>query len=299
MTDFYGLPARSISNAQLRVDVLTEVGPRLVRLCLANSETNLLAETPDVHWPDRFGEYHLRGGHRLAIAPEALGLSYVPDNEGVRLEDLPDGVCLHGPQEQGSGIRKTIEIHLQPDRPVLTLRHSLSNHGNTSLAIAPWAITQLAPGGIAVLPLRLLDHQRVSPDSLRRLPDRQLVLWPYASWQDERLFADDDYVWVTAQPQPVEFKIGALAPGWLGYLNGGVFFLKRFDPQLEQLHPDLNTNAQIYCNHRHVELESLAPLTWLEPGQTCVHVETWELYAAGNVTCSIGGLSDLLGSILP
>ena len=57
-------------------------------------------------------------------------------------------------------------------------------------------------------------------------PDRHWVLWPYTSWQDERLFADDDYVWIDAQPVPQELKIGLLARGWLGYLRSGVFFLK-------------------------------------------------------------------------
>jgi hypothetical protein len=99
----------------------------------------------------------------------------------------------------------------------------------------------------------------------RHRPDRQLVLWPYASWQDERLFADDDYIWTDAKSAEEELKIGLLARGWLGYLRSGVFFLKRFDPQLDRLHPDLNTNAQLYCNGRFIELESLAPLTLLEP----------------------------------
>ena len=287
MTDFHGLPVRTISNGHLRVDFLAEAGPRLVRLFLGGSADNLLAETPDVHWRDHFGEYYLRGGHRLAIAPEALGLSYIPDQEGVIAEDLPAGVRLIRPTEIESGVYKTIEIQLQPNRPALTLRHTLQNNGMAPLQIAPWAVTQLALGGVAVLPLRL-------PNVGRTGPDRQLVLWPYASWQDERLFADDDFVWINAQPSPIELKIGALTQGWLGYLNLGVFFLKRFSPQLELLHPDLNTNAQIYCSQHCVELETLGPLEMLEPGQATTHVERWELYEARNVPSGIEGLSEWL-----
>ena len=79
-TDFHGLPTRSLANDHVRLDYLAEAGPRLVRLFLAGSTDNLLAEAPDVHWPTPFGEYYLRGGHRVALAPEALELSYVPDN---------------------------------------------------------------------------------------------------------------------------------------------------------------------------------------------------------------------------
>src|SRR5512136_2160898 len=126
-THFYGLPTRSLENDQLRVDYLLEAGPRLVRLILAGSTENLLAEVPHVHWPTPWGEYYLRGGHRVAIAPEALELSYVPDNSGLVVEEVPGGVRLIRPAEIGSGASRSIEIQLQPGRPALTLRHAVRN----------------------------------------------------------------------------------------------------------------------------------------------------------------------------
>jgi hypothetical protein len=290
-TDFHGLPARSLENDHLRIDYLLEAGPRLVRLMVTGSKDNLLAEVPDVHWPTPWGEYHLRGGHRVAVAPEALDLSYVPDDSGLQIEETAGGVRLSRPTETASGISKSIELQLHPDRPALTLRHAVRNDRSEPLEIAAWSITQLALGGIAVAPLRTTARFD------RHRPDRQLVLWPYSSWQDERLFADDDYVWIDAQSAEEEFKIGLLTNGWLGYLRAGLFFLKRFDPQLELLHPDLNTNAQLYCNHRCIELESLAPLAVLEPGQSSVHLETWEIYRAEGVQPSIEGLSHWLSTV--
>ena len=289
--DFHGLPARSLENDHVRVDYLLEAGPRLVRLILAGSADNLLAEVPDVHWPTPWGEYHLRGGHRLAIAPEALELSYVPDGSDLIVEEMPGGVRLIRPTEIGSGVSKSIEIQLQPDRPALTLRQAVRNDRYEPIEIAAWSITQLALGGVAVAPLRTTSVVN------RHRSDRHLVLWPYTSWRDERLCVDDDYVWINAQPDPRELKIGLLAGGWLGYLRSGVFFLKRFDPQLELLHPDLNTNAQLYCHDRFIELESLAPLAVLEPGQSSVHVETWEIYQDVDVPQSSEGLGQLIRSI--
>jgi hypothetical protein len=289
--DFHALPTRSLESDHLRMDYLAEAGPRLVRLILAGSTDNLLAEVPDMHWPTPRGEFHLRGGHRLALAPEALELSYLPDNDGLLIEDVPGGVRLIQPADAASGVSKSIEIQLHPDRPALTLRHAVRNDRAQPIEIAAWAITQLKLGGIAVAPLRttsLGDRHR---------PDRQLVLWPYASWQDERLFADDDYIWTDAKSAEEELKIGLLARGWLGYLRSGVFFLKRFDPQLDRLHPDLNTNAQLYCNGRFIELESLAPLTLLEPGQSSVQLETWEIYRADDVPPTIEGLRNWLSTL--
>ena len=290
MSDFYGLPTRSIANAHMRLDFLAQAGPRLVRLVLANSTDNLLAEAPDVHWPTPFGEYYLRGGHRVTVAPEALELAYVPDNTGLIIEELQDGVRLIEPAA-GPGISKSIEIRLDPQRPALTLRHVVCNERSVPIELAVWSITLLPPGGIAVAPLRARQGGR------RHQPDRQLVLWPYTSWQDARLFADDDYVWIDAQPDGEELKVGLLTRGWLGYLRAGVFFLKRFDPQLELLHPDYNTNAQVYSNRQYLELESLAPLSRLEPGQSSVHLETWEIYRDVPVPQTIEGLSEWIASL--
>src|SRR5512139_3421809 len=173
MTEFHGLPTGSLQNDHLRLDYLAEAGPRLVRLILAGTTDNLLAEAPDVRWPTPFGEYFLRGGHRLTLAPEALELSYAPDNQGLLIEELPHGVRLQGPMETASGVSKSIEIQLQPDRPALTLRHAVRNDRAEPIEIAAWAITLMLPGGIAVAPLRTTMALN------RHRPDRQLVLWPY------------------------------------------------------------------------------------------------------------------------
>src|SRR5690349_20101630 len=64
------LPSASIENEFLRVEYLTTTGPRMIGLYARGVEGNLLAETPEVHWPTPRGEYYLRGGHRLWTAPE-------------------------------------------------------------------------------------------------------------------------------------------------------------------------------------------------------------------------------------
>ncbi len=292
MTDFHGLPTRSLVNDHLQLDYLAEAGPRLVRLFLAGSTENLLAEAPHIHWPTPWGEYFLRGGHRVALAPEALELSYVPDDSGLIVEEITNGVRLIRPTEIGSGVSKTIEVQLHPDRPALTVRHEVRNDRAEPIEIAAWAVTQLPLGGLAVAPLR------AQQDGNRHQPDRQLVLWPYTSWQDARLFADDDYVWLEALAADDEMKVGLLARGWVGYLRAGMFFLKRFDPQLDQLHPDYNTNVHLYSNWNYIELETLAPLTVLETGESSIHFETWEIYRDVTVPHTIEGLSAWVSSLL-
>ncbi len=71
--DFHGLPTRSLGNDHLTLDYLAEAGPRIVRLFLAGSQTNLLAEAPDLSWdtPSR----HLSAARRPSLVARAGGLS--------------------------------------------------------------------------------------------------------------------------------------------------------------------------------------------------------------------------------
>jgi len=275
-SDYYGLPTCIIRNKHLRLEFLAEAGPRIVRLMLAGSDENQLAEAPDVHWTTPYGEYFLRGGHRLWHAPEAVPSSSVPDNSGLVIEELLNGaVRLSQPPEPDTKIRKSLEIRLHDDRPAVTVCHELWNGGAWPAELAPWAITQMRLGGVAVLP------QRVEPmDSDGVVPNRHLVLWPYTHWQDPRLRLGDEFVLIEAQPQPSIFKVGYLNHhGWIGYLREGALFVKRFEPCADQPHPDMSCNVEVYCNGRFIELETLGPLSRLEPSQSVTHVETWELYA--------------------
>ena len=110
--DFYGLPTRSLSNSHLTLDYLAEAGPRLVRLFVAGSDTNLLAEAPDLSWDTPHGVYRLHGGHRLWHAPETFPRTYLPDESGLEIDQLEDGLRLRQPVEAATGVQKAIELRL-------------------------------------------------------------------------------------------------------------------------------------------------------------------------------------------
>lgn len=272
MLDFYGLPTRTIENSHLHLEYLAEAGPRLVRLFLAGSKTNLLAESPEACWETPYGKYFLRGGHRLWHAPEALGRSDVPDDHGLQIEELPDGVRLVGPVELFTGIVKSIEIHLNPQRPEMTLLHGLSNHGSNTIELAPWAITQLPLGGTAILP------QGDPGMTNLHQPDRCLMLWPDTTWGDQRLRYQDDVMLFDAQPSQQPAKWGYLNwQGWFSYVWQGITLRKRFKSQPQLPHPDLGCNVEFYINNQYLELETLGPLVRLGPGESTLHEELWEV----------------------
>jgi len=271
--DFHGLPTRILENEFLRLEYLAEAGPRLVRLFPAGSAQNLLAEAPETFWETPYGRFYIRGGHRLWHAPEKMPRTYMPDNTGLVITDLPDGVRLEGPKEPDSGICKTMTVRLHAGRPSLTIEHTLLNAGLWAVELAPWAITQMRLGGTAVFPQQVgqLDDEGL-------LPNRQLTLWPYTQLADTRLHLDDDYILVGPDVAARPCKIGAFnRRGWLAYLLDDVLFVKRFPVHDGRPHPDFGCNAEIYVNDQCLELESLGPLALLPPGQTVSHTETWEL----------------------
>lgn len=272
---FNGLPASRIANQYLTLEYLTQAGPRIVRLSLAGSESNLLAEIPDFSVPTPLGAYSFIGGHRLWHAPEAMPRTYVPDDSGLRSEPLPEGgVRLAQAAEALTGVQKTIEIRPACDRPAVILRHCLKNEGVWPIELAPWAITQLRLGGTAILP-----QPQGPADAGGFLPNRRLALWPYTRWSDPRLKLHAAAIIIHGQALLPPVKIGALNPlGWLAYVLEGTVFIKRFSLQENVPYPDLGCNAEIYCNDRFIELESLGPLVRLEPGQSIRHEEEWELY---------------------
>jgi hypothetical protein len=264
---------RILKNNHLKIEYLT-TSLRIVSL-LPGDKPNMMADLSNaapVNTP--YGDFHLLGGHRLWHAPEAMPRTYIPDIGEITITDLSDGVILEGKTEPGTGIRKRIEIHLAKEKPTATLAHTLINDGLWPVELAPWAITQLRLGGTVILPMPLGNA-----DPAGLLHNRQFSLWPYARINDPRVKWGDNFIQLKADAALPPFKIGYFNPhGWVAYWVDGILFRKTFAVHPDLPHPDNNCNAEIYCNDQFVELESLAPLRILNPGDSVVHAETWDVF---------------------
>jgi hypothetical protein len=264
---------RTLKNDFLQIEYLTD-SLRIMGL-IPTGKPNLLADIshiPPVATP--YGDFHFRGGHRLWHSPEAMPRSYIPDDD-ISVTDLSDGVILEAKTEPGANIRKRIEIRLAADKPSVTLIHTLINDGMWQVELAPWAITQFRLGGTAILPMPVGNA-----DVAGLLHNRQVSLWPYTRINDSRVKWDDQFVLFKADAMLPPFKIGYFnSTGWLAYWVDGVLFRKTFDVLAGLPHPDNNCNAEMYCGNQFIELESVAPLTKLQPGDSVSHTETWDILA--------------------
>jgi hypothetical protein len=258
------LPFASIENEFLRVDYLTTTGPRIIGLYVKGVEGNLLAETPNVHFPTPHGEYYLRGGHRFWTAPEDPFYTCPEDKVNVIAEN--NTVILRSDVDS-SGLEK--EISFQLDENCVVLTHRVTWHGKEPIELAPWGITQLRLGGMAILP-------QSNSDGLQ--PNRNFVLWPYSQVNDERLELHNDLILVHGRAAEQALKIGNYnSHGWIGCLLGSTLFVKRFFVNDLRKYPDMGCNVEVYVRDVCIELETLGPLTALRPGEFVTHGETWEV----------------------
>ncbi len=270
-----------LSNGRIEAIVTTAVGPRILRFGALGGQ-NLLHEVPGQQGLKGGSEWRALGGHRLWHAPEVKPRTYAPDNDPVRYEILPDRVSLVQEVEPSTGIQKALELRLDPLRDGLHLRHRLTNHNPWPVALAPWAITMMAPGGVAILPQEpFASHPDFpadgAPTGASYLPARSLALWSYTRLNDPRWGFLARYLLLHQDPSlPAPLKIGVSNhQGWCGYLRKGELFLKRFPWQADARYPDEGCNNELFTNADMLEVESLGPLMTLRPGETVEHGESW------------------------
>ena len=271
---FAGYECARLSNGTLTLWVTRDVGPRIIGLALPGGN-NLLAELPDARaqFPGT-AVYSFRGGHRLWYGPEDAWRTYQPDDAAVDVQPVEGGVRVIQPVEQETGIQKSMTIRLAGDKARVTIDHELRNRGDHAVALAPWAITQLKIGGVAILP------QAAGPvDEHGLLPNRHLVLWPYTRIDAPLVTWGDGVVLLDTNQAVGPFKIGFPNPSeWLGYAVDGTLFVKRaaYQPGADYL--DRGSSSECYCNAQFLELETLGPFTNLAPGEAVTHREVWALY---------------------
>jgi hypothetical protein len=290
---YLGYECTKIENDALAVWVTTTVGPRIIGLELVAGE-NLFAELPDasIECPG-VGEYHLRGGHRLWQAPEEPGRTYLPDDDPLQVIESAGGIKFTQPVEHQTGVEKSIVVNLPDQQAHVVVEHYLTNRGAQSIELAAWAITQLKPGGVAILP------QTQDPaDEHGLLPNRQIALWPYTEAGSQYITWGDQFILIQARMEAGALKIGfPNPPGWIGYLQERTLFIKKATFYPDRSYFDFRSSSECYCNPFFLELETLGPRTRLEPGESLSHMETWNIYDQVDISFTEVSINNLIGKL--
>ena len=262
-----------LHNKNIELIVTADVGPRILHFSYLGAE-NLLQTYPDELGKSGDEQFRIYGGHRLWHAPEHIVRTYYADNQPVEVELLDNGaVRFTSPSEITTGIQKSLDIWLHPQKPEVEIIHRFKNHNLWTIETALWALTVMALGGTAIIPLP--PHQTHSENLL---PATNLALWGYTDMSDARWTWGSEFIMLQQTANPAPQKIGLLnSNAWLGYVNHDYLFIKMFDTQTDAVYPDLGVNCEVYTNHEMLELETLSSLQSIEPQKTIEHRETWHL----------------------
>jgi len=259
------------------LSMATNAGPRITAYSNAATQ-QLFAELPSefIEHPDLGDRFHFIGGHRLWRAPEVPVVTYQADDQPVTIHKHEAGVKITGAPD-GEGVVKAIRA--TPFNSMTVVDHTLRNEGPRPVTTAAWAITQLAPGGVGVIPqaVKTADVDGV-------LPNRSIVMWPYTDLADADTVLGVRDVRLRSTSRSSKAKVGTQnAMGWIAYFSRDALFVKWSSLHDAGLtYPDRGSSIECYRDHRFLELETLGPVVTLEPGDEVGHREVWQMIDVTN-----------------
>jgi hypothetical protein len=263
-----------ISNDSVQLIVTSDVGPRVLHYGFVGGQ-NLFKEFPEQLGRSGEDEFRARGGHRLWKAPEDFATTWIADNHPVEVQIHSDGLTAIAPVEAASGLQKVIEVHLAASGSGVALKHRITNRASQEQTFAPWTLTVMAPGGIAVAGF---PTRAEYPGNLQ--PTNPIVMWAYTDLSDARWRLLRKYISLrqdTNRPSPQ--KIGLFSEQtWACYLLNGEMFLKRAKANASATYPDFGCSLEMFTNHKFLEIETLGPMRTVRPGESLQHVEHWSLH---------------------
>src|SRR5580658_6660817 len=263
-----------VTNGQIDLVVTGDVGPRIIRFGFVGGQ-NLLKEFAEQMGKSGEKEFQLRGGDRVWKAPEDAVATWAPDNVAVAVEFTKNGVVATAPVEPLTGLQKQIEVEMAATGTSVTVTHRITNKTLFPLEFAPWALTMMAPGGTAVAGF---PARGAYPAHLEAT--NPLVLWAYTDLSDKRWGLLKKYLTLRQDPNnSTPQKLGMFnANTWAAYFLHGEAFLKQYQADPSKTYPDFGCSFETFTNADFLEVETVGPMTKLEPGQSVNHVENWSLH---------------------
>lgn len=273
-----------VTNGEVELIVTGDVGPRIIRFGFVGGQ-NLFKEYSEQLGKSGEEKFQLRGGDRVWKAPEDPVATWAPDNVPVEIRVTPAGLVARAPIEPLTGLQKEIEVRLAPSGTQVTVAHRITNHSLFALEFAPWVLTMMAQGGVAVTGF---PPRGKHPANLEAT--NPLVMWAYTNLADPRWKFTRQYMMLRQDPNNSDAqKLGLFNPDtWAAYLLNGEAFVKRTTADVSKTYPDFGCSFETFTNNEFLEMETLGPLTKVLPGNTVEQVEHWSLYRG----VKPGGLTD-------
>ena len=292
-----------IFNEYAELYVSLDYGPRVIRYNLIGG-TSLFKEDPELtrrisgedfdkmFYPG--ATWYNRGGSRLWAAPERMPETYYPDNEPVEYELVENGAIFMPPPQEHNNRQFAVTITMDEDSAKVWLQHEITNIGDEVQHYAPWVVTVMGEGGFVVVPQPKNDTGLVN--------NRTLSLWSYTDMCDPRLHFGSDFITLRQDPTATtrcKFGINNLE-GWAAYINHNTAFIKYHEHFEGGNYPDGGVSFEGFTSPVLLEVETLAPLCDVFPGNTLCHEECWDIKALDKEPdcCNDGELADFAATYI-
>ncbi|HEV2194145.1 MAG TPA: hypothetical protein VGR55_01085 [Candidatus Acidoferrum sp.] len=263
-----------ITNGEIEAIVTGDVGPRIIRFGFVGGQ-NLFKEFSDQLGKSGEEKFQLRGGDRVWKAPEDPVATWAPDNVAVEIQITATGLIAREPVEPLTKLQKEIEVRMAESGARMTVIHRISNRGLFPLRFSAWALTMMAPGGVAVSGFPPRGKHPINLEATN-----PLVMWAYTNLADPRWKFTKKYLTLRQDPNNADpQKLGMFnADTWAAYLLNGEAFLKRTKADAAKTYPDFGCSFETFTNNEFLEIETLGPMMDVQPGQTVEHDEHWALF---------------------
>lgn len=262
-----------MSNGIVELILTSDVGPRIIRYGFVGAQ-NMFVELARQQGSSGEPYWMPRGGHRLWISPEIQPDTYALDNRPVEARIFGDRLLLVQPVEPETQLQKEISVEFSAAGEV-QVTHNIRNCGTASRLLAPWALTQMAQGGVAIVTFPPRGNH-----SAQLLPTNPLVMWAYTDFSDPRWLFTKSCVLLKQDPaNSAPQKLGLFNEHTrAAYLLGTDLFIKRSEAGgVNRIYPDFHCSCEIFTNNDFLELETLGPLVDLPPSASTSHTEVWSL----------------------
>ena len=282
-----------VSNGEVELVVTGDVGPRVIRFGFVGGQ-NLFKEYAEQLGGTREEKNQLRGGDRVWKAPEDPIATWAPDNVPVEITITATGLIARAPVEPLTSLQKEIEVRMAASGTEVTVLHRITKRLLFSLEYSVWALTMMAPGGVAISGF---PPRGKHPANLEAT--NPLVMWAYTNLSDKRWVFTKKYLTLKQDPANSDAqKLGLFNPNtWGAYVLNGEAFIKRAHAVSGEPYPDFGCSFETFTNNEFLEMETLGSMTKLSPGKTAEQVEHWSLHRGVNLTALTDDAID--ATILP
>jgi hypothetical protein len=263
-----------ISNGEVELIATSDVGPRVIRFGFVGGQ-NVFKEFTEQLGKSGEDKFQLRGGDRVWKAPEDPVATWAPDNVAVEISVTGNGLIARAPVEPLTHLRKEIEIWMAERGTDVTVVHRVRNESLFPLEYSAWALTMMAPGGVAISGF---PPRGKHPANLEAT--NPLVMWAYTNLADKRWTFTKKYLALRQDPNNSDAqKLGMFNPHtWGAYVLNGEVFIKQAAGDVHASYPDFGCSFETFTNNEFLEMETLSPLKKVAPGETVEQTEHWSLH---------------------